>query len=162
MVTFWLYSVSKYSKRCSPEAYTASFMLLSSSVNARLQLCTWVEKAWLRNPCGGVWGQLLLIYQQWHYQQCLVKREPVIQNSGATLAVKAGFKLHFPWLPWRLWEVIMKRGFQSSVVTPVGITIVVCAVITRELLAHDQIIIIIILYSMKCSVMWWQRCSTTI
>lgn len=102
MVTFWLYSVSKYSKRCSPEAYTASFMLLSSSVNARLPLCTWVEKAWLRNPCWGVWGQLLLIYQQWHYQQCLVKREPVIQNSGATLAVKAGFKLHFPWLPWRL------------------------------------------------------------
>lgn len=69
---------------------------------------------------------------------CLVKREPVIQNSGATLAVKAGFKLHFPWLLWRLWEVIMKRGFRSSAVTPVGITIVVCAVIIRELLAHDQ------------------------
>lgn len=31
----------------------------------------------------------------------------------------------------------MKRAFQSSVVTPVGITIVVCALITRELLAHD-------------------------
>lgn len=31
----------------------------------------------------------------------------------------------------------MKRGFRSSAVTPVGITIVVCAVITRELLAHQ-------------------------
>lgn len=31
----------------------------------------------------------------------------------------------------------MKRGFQSSVVTPAGITTVVCALITRELLAHD-------------------------
>lgn len=32
----------------------------------------------------------------------------------------------------------MERGFRSSAVTPVGITIVVCAVITRELLAYDQ------------------------
>ena len=73
---------------CSPETYTGSFMFLSSSANARLPLCAWVEKARLHKPCGGVWGQLLLIYQHWHYQQYLVKRELVIQNSGATLAVK--------------------------------------------------------------------------
>ena len=103
-----------------PKAYTVSFMDLSSPVNARLPLRTWSEKAWLCNPCGAFLGQLLGIYQQWHYQQCLVKREPLIQNSGATLTVKAGFQLHFPWLPWRLWEVIMKRGFQSSAVPPVG------------------------------------------
>lgn len=33
-----------------------------------------------------------------------------------------------------------ERVFRSSAVTPVGITIVVCAVIIRELLAHDQTI----------------------
>lgn len=32
----------------------------------------------------------------------------------------------------------LRRGFRSSAVTPVGITIVVCAVIIRELLARDQ------------------------
>lgn len=38
----------------------------------------------------------------------------------------------------------MKRGFRSSAVTPVGITMVVCAVITRELLAHDQKIFVFV------------------
>lgn len=55
-----------------------------------------------------------LIYQQWHYQWGLMNREPVIQNSGATLAVKAEFKQHFPVLPWWLWEVIKKRGFLAQ------------------------------------------------
>lgn len=32
----------------------------------------------------------------------------------------------------------MKSGFQSRAVTPVGITIVVCTAIIRELLAHNQ------------------------
>ena len=117
-------------------------MLLRSSVNARLPMCSWVEKARLHKPCGGGCVRpatpYFLIYQQWHYQWCLVKSQPVIQSSGATSAVKAGFRLHFPWLPWRLWEVIMKRGFRSGAVTPMGITIVVCTVIIRELLARDQ------------------------
>lgn len=39
----------------------------------------------------------------------------------------------------------------SSAVTPVGITIVVCTVIIRELLAHDQTIIFF-LYPLKCCV----------
>lgn len=38
----------------------------------------------------------------------------------------------------------------SSAVTPVGITIVVCTVIIRELLAHDQTIFF--LYPLKCCV----------
>lgn len=62
----------------------------------------------------------LLIYQQSHYQRCLAKRKPLIQNDGATSAVKAGFKLHFPRLPWRLWEVIMKRGFSEQRRRPSG------------------------------------------
>lgn len=102
------------SERHSPEAHTASFMLLKLPVNTRLPLCRGVEKACLCERRGGVFDQLLLVYQRWHYQQRLVKREPLIQNSGATLAVKAGFKLHFPRLPWQLWEVIMKRGFSEQ------------------------------------------------
>lgn len=39
----------------------------------------------------------------------------------------------------------------SSAVTPVGITIVVCTVIIRELLAHDQTIFFF-LYPLKCCV----------
>lgn len=55
----------------------------------------------------------------------------------------------------------MKRGFQSGAVTPVGITIVVCTVITRESLAHDQMIffvVVVVLYPIKRSVLWWQSC----
>lgn len=40
----------------------------------------------------------------------------------------------------------MKRGFRSSAVTPVGITIVVCTAIIRELLAHDQTIFFSMVY----------------
>lgn len=40
----------------------------------------------------------------------------------------------------------------SSAVTPVGITIVVCTVIIRELLAHDQTIFFFFLYPLKCCV----------
>lgn len=39
----------------------------------------------------------------------------------------------------------MKRGFRSSAVTPVGITIAVCARIVEELLAFDQICLFIVL-----------------
>lgn len=57
----------------------------------------------------------------------------------------------------------MKRGFQSGAVTPVGITIVVCTVITRESLAQDQMIsVIVVLYPIKRSVLWWQSGMTTI
>lgn len=114
VMTFRLHCVSKYNKLVFSWDVHWFIHALSSSVSSRLPLYYWVEKARLHKPCWGVWGQLLLIYQQWHYQQWLVKREPVIQNSGATLAVKAGFRLHFPWLPWRLWEVIMKRGFRAA------------------------------------------------
>lgn len=44
----------------------------------------------------------------------------------------------------------MKRGFQSSVVTPVGITIVVCALITRELLAPDLFFSSFVLNKILC------------
>lgn len=44
----------------------------------------------------------------------------------------------------------MKRGFQSSVVTPVGITIVVCALIARELLAHDLLFCCLVLNKVLC------------
>lgn len=55
----------------------------------------------------------------------------------------------------------MKRGFQSGAVTPVGITIVVCTVITRESLAPDQMIFVV-LYSVKRSVLRRQSCVTAI
>lgn len=47
----------------------------------------------------------------------------------------------------------LRRGFRSSGVTPVGITIVGCAVISRELLARDQTIFFFVPNEMAFSVM---------
>lgn len=72
-VTFPMVSVSKYSERCSPEAHTATFMLLNPSVNARLHHCVLSLKkhgsvthvGWGRGAGEvGRGVKVLLIYQQ--------------------------------------------------------------------------------------------------